>query len=209
MTFVFLGPQGAGKGTQARLIAEEFGFEHVSIGDYLRKEVAKQSDVGKLIQSYMLEGKLIPTDVNNQIIRGIIEGRDDLIIDGYPRTSDQARFLFSNFKIQGLVVLDIGEEESLRRLSKRLVCTANHKNFIEGHVSEKDVLECEALGGKIIRRSDDEPRAIKKRLEIYHKETEPLIELFVQNNIPVVRVNAERSVDEIFSEVKEKIKHLF
>lgn len=209
MTFIIMGPQGSGKGTQAKLIAQEFGIEHVSIGDVLRKEVARKTDIGREIHSYMLEGKLIPLEINNEVVRRVIEGRDDIIIDGYPRNKEQANFLFSHFRILGLIVLDIGEGESVKRLSKRLICSANNKNFIEGEVTEKDIDECRALGGEIIKREDDEPEAIKKRLEIYHKQTEPLINLFKEHNVPVVRINGEMPVDELFAQIKEKVKHLF
>jgi adenylate kinase len=209
MTYIILGPQGSGKGTQAKLLAKEFNLEHISIGDILRKEVASGSKLGKIIESYMCAGKLIPFDINNQLVKSAIEGRDNIIVDGYPRTREQAKFLFSNFKISGLIVIDISEAESINRISKRLICTANNKILIEGSISEDDIRECEALGGKIIKRGDDKPLAIRKRLEIYHKETEPLIDLFKENNIPIIRVNGEIPIDDLFSVLKEKFKKLF
>ena len=209
MTYIIMGPQGSGKGTQAKLIAKEFGLEHVSIGDVLRKEVASGSEIGKIVESYMHEGKLIPLHLNNEVVRKVIEGRDDIIIDGYPRNLDQAKYLFSHFKIQGLIVLEIGEEESVRRISKRRICTANNKVLIVDQITEKDVEECKKLGGEIIKRDDDQPEAIKKRLQIYHENTEPLISLFKEHNVPVVRVNGERPVDELFEELKYDVKHLF
>ena len=209
MTYIIMGPQGSGKGTQAKLIAKEFGIEHVSIGDVLRAEVAKKTEIGKIVEKYMHEGKLIPLELNNQIVRGVIEGRDDIIIDGYPRNLDQAKYLFEHFKIQGLIVLEIGEEESIKRISKRRICTANNKVLIADEITQKDIDDCKALGGDIIIRDDDRPDAIKKRLQIYHENTEPLITLFKKHKVPVVRINGERSVDELFNEIKYDVKHIF
>ena len=209
MTYIILGPQGSGKGTQANLLAKEFNLEHISVGDILRKEVASGSEVGKIIQGYMTEGKLIPFDLNNQLVKSAIEGKDNLIVDGYPRTREQAKFLFSNFKISGLIVIDISEAESVRRISKRLICTATNKILIEGNITDDDLRECKALGGRVIKRDDDKPDAIRKRLEIYHRETEPLIDLFKENNVPIIRVHGEIPINDLFCILKEKFRKLF
>jgi len=209
LTFIIMGPQGSGKGTQAKLIAQEYGIEHISIGDILRKEVAQNTEIGRIVHKYMQEGKLIPIDLNNQIVKNTIEGRDDLIIDGYPRNTNQAKYLFSHFKIQGLIVLEIGEEESIRRISKRRICTANNKTLKENEITEKDIEECKAQGGEIIQREDDKPEAIKKRLEIYYNNAEPLIKSFQEHKIPVIRINGENTIAKIFEEIKREAGHIF
>ncbi|MFP4568317.1 MAG: adenylate kinase family protein [Candidatus Woesearchaeota archaeon] len=209
MKCIIMGPQGSGKGTQAKLIAKEFGLDHISIGDILRKEVASGTDDGRLIENYMAQGKLIPLELNNKIVKDAISGRENIIFDGYPRNLDQANFLFDNFDIHLLIVLEISEAESIRRISKRVICSANNKNLIDGELFLKDIAECEARGGRIIRRDDDMPDAISRRLKIYHENTEPLIKLFEDRKVPVFRISGERGVDEIFSEIKKDIVHLF
>jgi len=209
MNYIIMGPQGSGKGTQAKLIAKEYGLEHISIGDILRKEVANNTEIGQQVRSYMNEGKLIPFELNNEIVKKAIQGKKGLILDGYPRNVEQAKYLFTHFKIQGLIVLDIGEEESIKRISKRRICTANNKILIADEITEQDIKDCEALGGEIIQREDDKPEATKKRLEIYHENTEPLIELFKKEGIPVLRINGERTIQEICDDIKKEAHRIF
>ena len=209
MTYIIMGPQGSGKGTQAKLLAKEYGLEHVSIGDVLRREVALGTENGKIIERYMNEGKLIPFHINNSVVRKEIERNNDIIIDGYPRNRAQAEYLLSFAKIKGIIVINISEEESLRRLSKRLICTANNKIFIEDKISDEDKQECASLGGEIVKRDDDRPEAITKRLQIYHEDTIPVIDFLKEKDVPVIEINGEQPVQELFHEIKKEAEYLF
>lgn len=209
MTYIITGPQGSGKGTQAKMLAKEFGIEHVSIGDVLRLEVANDTKLGKIVHSYMQEGKLIPLKINNEVVQSVLNKNRNIILDGYPRNKDQAEYLLANTKVEGVIVLKVSDDESINRISKRRICTANNKILIEGAITQKDRDECSALGGEIIKRDDDEPVAIKKRLQIYHHDTEPLMKLFREHNIEIIEVNGEKTILELFEEMKLKTQHLF
>lgn len=209
MTYVIMGPQGSGKGTQAELLEKEFGVEHVSVGDVLRKEVASGSETGKIVQSYMHEGKLIPLHLNNELVKRELDRNKNIILDGYPRNKEQAEYLVSVTKVEAIIIINISEEESVKRLSKRLICTANNEIFVEDKITDEDKKNCESLGGEIIKRDDDQPEAIKKRLQIYHDYTHPLIEFFKEKGIPIVEMDGEKSVQELFEQLKEKTKHFF
>ena len=204
MIIVVTGPQGSGKGTQAKLLAEKYGFTHVSIGDILRREAASGSDKGKIIASYMNQGKLIPSDLNNEIVKEELEKHADVVLDGFPRTEAQARFLLSVASVECVFLISISEQESLRRLSRRIICTANNKIFIEDEVSSKDEEECRLLGGKLIKREDDHPDAIKRRLRLYLEETRPAVEFLERSGVHVFKIDGERPVSEIFEDIQEK-----
>jgi adenylate kinase len=205
MTYVIMGPQGSGKGTQAEKIAKEKGLEHVSIGDLLRKEVASGSEKGKIVHEYMKQGKLIPLHINNEIVKEVLQKNKNIILDGYPRNKEQAEFLLENAEIKAVITISISEEETINRLSKRLICTANNKIYIEDQITEKDREECKLLGGEIIKRDDDKPEAIKKRLDIYNNETKPVIAI-LEEKAPIIEINGEKPIQEIFEEIKQKLK---
>ncbi len=209
MTFVIMGPQGCGKGTQAKMLAEEFGVEHVSIGDVLRREVSNKTPIGVKIGPYMREGKLIPAELNKEVVKNLLEKNKNVLLDGFPRSLDQAKFLLSITNLKAVIVINISEEESLRRLSKRVICTATGKMFIEGHVPQSEREKCLSLGGEIVKRDDDRPEAISKRLEIYREITSPVISFFKENNVEVIEVDGERDVESLFNIIKEKAGHLF
>ena len=207
MTYIIMGPQGSGKGTQAKLIAKEYGLEHVSIGDLLRKEVASGSEKGKMLHEYMKQGKLIPLQINNEIIKEVLDKNKNIILDGYPRNIEQAKFLLEHAEIKAVIVINISEEESIKRLSKRLICTANNKIYVEDQITDQDKEEFESQGGQIIKRDDDKPDAIKKRLEIYNKETKPVVSVLEQKTF-IVEINGEKPPEQIFEEIKQKLKFI-
>ncbi len=201
-----MGPQGSGKGTQAETISKKYGLEHVSIGDLLRAEVASGSETGKIVEKYMREGALIPMHINNAIVKKVLEKNKKILLDGYPRNREQAEFITENTNPKCIIVINISEEESITRLSKRLICTATKKIFIEDKITQEDIQECEKQGGKLIKRDDDKPDAIKKRLDIYNTETKPVIEIFKEQNIPIINIDGEKSIQEINDEITEKLK---
>ncbi|MFW6283281.1 MAG: adenylate kinase family protein [Minisyncoccales bacterium] len=206
MTYIIMGPQGSGKGTQADIISKKYGLEHVSIGDLLRAEVASGSETGKIVEKYMREGALIPMHINNAIVKKVLEKNKNILLDGYPRNREQAEFITQNANPKCVIIININEEESIKRLTKRLICTATNKIYIEDKITEKDREECEAKGGQLIKRDDDKPEAIKKRLEIYNNETKPVIKIFQEQKIPVIEINGEKTIEEITNEITEKLE---
>ncbi len=203
MIMLIMGPQGSGKGTQAGLIAKEYGVRHVSMGDILREEAESETDLGRLLRDYMKEGRLIPDEINDELVRKVVENNKDLLLDGYPRNLHQAEHLMRIASVDCVIVVNIGDEEAVKRIGKRRICTATKKIFIDDHVTEEDVKECEAAGGKIVQREDDTPEAVRKRLQIFHENTSPLIDFFREKGVRVVSVNGEQMIESVFSDIKK------
>ncbi len=208
---LIMGPQGSGKGTQAELIAKEYNVKHVSMGDILRDEARRETEQGKLLREYMNAGKLIPDEINDGLVRSVVEGNKNngLLLDGYPRNKHQAEYLLGIARVDGIIVVNISDEEAVKRIGKRRICTATKKIYIDDQVTEEDVKECEAAGGKIVQRDDDTPGAVRKRLQIYHENTAPLLEVFNEKGVKVIVVNGEQSVENVFGDIKKELSLLF
>jgi adenylate kinase len=190
---LMLGAQGSGKGTQAERISAKLGIPTVSVGKLFRGEIDLGTGLGKEIDSYILKGDRVPPEIVNQLLRGRLDEedvRDGLILDGYPRTFEQKDVLDGIFAAHGqelthVVYLRVGDEEALRRLSGRLVCS-NTKCEENYHVSfnpPKNEGACDKCGSPLMQREDDKPDAIRHRLDLYHKDTQPLIDHYRERGI--------------------------
>jgi adenylate kinase len=187
----FLGPPGAGKGTQARDLAQEWEVLHLATGDMLREAVAAQSPLGREAKGYMDQGALVPDDV---IIRMMGErlGRADagrgFILDGFPRTIAQAEALAKLLKDLGqsldtVVYFDVSEPELLRRLTGRRVCRkCGHTYHVTSNPPRRDGV-CDACGGELYQREDDREDTVKNRLEVYRRQTAPLLDYYRQRSM--------------------------
>lgn len=207
MKLVLLGPPGAGKGTQAALIAKEYDIPHISTGDMLRAAVKQGTELGRRAESYMTKGELVP----DEVVIGVVAERlrqpeyeKGYMLDGFPRTVAQAEALDralseSGDRLDAVLSFEVPDEEVVRRLGGRRVCEKCGATYgaVEGDTCEK----CE---GKLITRADDQPDAIARRLQVYRVQTEPLIGYYERTGI-LVRVPATGSVEEIFGLVKEKL----
>ncbi len=202
---IFLGPPGAGKGTQAQFLNKDYGFIQISTGDILREAVKKGTELGKLAKKYMDEGKLVPDDVIVGIIKEKLEelGDANIILDGFPRTIPQAQALDKMLQEKGkevdaVILFDISDEEVIKRLSGRRVDPKTGKVYhIEFNPPPKGV--------EVIQRDDDKEEVIRKRLEVYHQQTEPLVEYYKSQNKLYV-VDASKPVEEVYKEIKNVLK---
>jgi adenylate kinase len=177
MNIILLGPQGSGKGTQAESLAKDFGLYHLSMGEELRKEIKNKTAIGKKVESIMARGELVPTEITTLIASNIAkskEAKKGILFDGYPRSADQWLYASKNFKFDAAIELNLSEEESIRRIASRRMCPKCGKNYNIIFLKPKVAGQCDIDNTKLVQRDDDKPNEIKKRLEIYHSQTEPL-----------------------------------
>ncbi len=204
MNLIFLGPPGSGKGTQASMLAAEYGLSHISMGDILRQEIKQESDVGKEASSFLKNGLLVPDDVVNKIALKAVKGASGkgFLLDGYPRTQYQAEFLSKNVTIDKVVYIDVPKEDIVKRLSGRLVCKNCGAVYHVKNKPPKQEGVCDACGGELYVRNDDKEETILKRFEVYAKETEPLVEYYKDK---LIRINGAGGLEQVFASIKRSL----
>jgi len=210
MNLIFLGAPGSGKGTQAVRLAEKIDVLHLSTGDLLRAAVKNGTELGKKAESYMKAGELVP----DNIIIGLIEEKQQagdlnsgFILDGFPRTIPQAEALDAMFErvgtqIDKAVLLDVDDEEIIKRLSGRLYCTGCQAGYNYPANMPKVEGVCDKCGGKLIRRPDDEPEVVKNRLDVYKKQTQP-IEDYYRTKSVLLPIPGVGTPDDIFLRIEK------
>ncbi len=212
LAIIMLGPPGAGKGTQARMMSETLKFPHVSTGDMLREALRTQTELGKKAKAYMESGGLVPDELVDAIVAERLAREDcrrGFILDGYPRTIPQAEFLRSQFDKDGTKILTLGVEVGDRvlidRLSSRWTCPKCSKMF-NAHLDPSKIGgRCDECDTGLIQRKDDTAEVIAERLEVYHKNTKPLIRYYEEQGA-YVEVNGDRPVNEIFNAIIGVVK---
>jgi adenylate kinase len=212
LAIIMLGPPGAGKGTQARMMGESLEFPHISTGDMLREALKNGTELGKKAKAFMESGGLVPDELVDAIVAERLGGEDcekGFILDGYPRTIPQAEFLRSLFDKEGTRILALGIEVEdavlIKRLSSRWTCPKCGKMFNAGHNPGMKSSKCDECGAALVQRKDDTPEVIAERLQVYHKTTQPLINYYQEQNT-YVEVDGDRAVKEIFDAVMAVIK---
>lgn len=199
-----MGPQGSGKGTQAELLSQKLGIPAFAMGQLLRDEIAAGSDIGMEADAIMKAGNLVSDEMAAEVLKKRLSQPDTergYILDGYPRNAEQAK-AFNFDKPTDVVVIDVPDEESLNRLGGRLTCKVCGKVYSESDgFEEGDACSC---GGELYRRDDDTPEAIAKRLEIYHRDTKPIIDQYQQQGV-VKHVRGIGSVEEVHDRILETL----
>jgi len=198
MIVVFLGPPGAGKGTQAQRLAEEKGFIHISTGDLLREAVKKGTPLGKKAKEYMDRGELVPDHLIVEMIKEKIPAEGNVILDGFPRTVAQAEALEAMLAgmgklVDAVILFDVPDEVVIERLSGRRVDPKTGKVY---HIKYNPPPE----GVEVIQRDDDREEVIKKRLEVYRKQTAPLIDFYREKGLLKV-IDATKPPEEVYKEL--------
>ncbi len=203
MNLILLGAPGAGKGTQAALISKELGLLHLASGDLFREEVAKGSELGKVAKSYMDKGLLVPDDIAIKMILGRLASLSGqgIILDGFPRTLEQAQALDKALKTQGraidkAVYLKVSTEELVRRLSGRWICRQCQAPYHLVSAPPRVAGRCDKCSGELYQRDDDKEQTVRKRLEVYLSQTAPLLQYYGKDG-RLLEIKGEGSLDEV------------
>ena len=191
MKIIMLGAPGAGKGTQAKMIAKEYGIPHISTGDIFRANIKEGTELGKEAKTYMDAGQLVPDELTVKILLDRV-AKDDCkngyVLDGFPRTIPQAKVLDDalnklNEKIDFAINVDVPDENIVRRMSGRRACVGCGGTYHIEHVPPKKEGICDVCGQELILRDDDKPETVLNRLKVYHDQTQPLIDFYTEKGV--------------------------
>ena len=205
MNLIFLGPPGAGKGTQAVRVCEQLGIPQISTGDILRRAIKNETPTGLAAKSYIDKGQLVPDSVVIDIVRERLEHDDcknGYLLDGFPRTVLQAEALETFAKIDAVIDIDVSDEKLVERLSGRRVCLACGGTY---HVSMLNgVTTCAKCGETLIQRDDDKAETVLSRLHVYHQQTEPLIDFYTNRGL-IKTVDGSKPMEECYAAILEAL----
>lgn len=205
MNFVFLGPPGAGKGTLAAAVSALYGIPHISTGEIFRAAIKAQTPLGKKVKAIIDSGALVGDDITVELIRDRLaqsDAKNGFILDGFPRTINQAEQLEKIAKIDCAVNFDINDEAVVERLSGRRVCRKCSHNFHVVFMPPEKENTCTHCGGELYIRDDDKPESIKHRLEVYRAQTAPLIDFYRSKNL-LKNIDAKPATDIILADFKK------
>ncbi len=208
MKLVLLGAPGAGKGTQAALIAEHFQIPHISTGDIFRENIKNETELGLKAKHYIEEGLLVPDELTTDLVVHRVQEEDcenGYILDGFPRTIPQAECFDAVLEELGMHLdvaldVDVKDEVLIRRISGRRVCSVCGETFHVESLPPKTEGICDVCHGPLIRRKDDDPETVLHRLQVYREKTEPLIAYYKERGI-LVSVDGDRPVETVFEDI--------
>lgn len=213
MKLVFLGMPGAGKGTQASRMANEFDLKHASTGDIFRAAVKEGSDLGKEVQEYLDGGLLVPDELTSRVVEDVIvEGYDRYVLDGYPRTLQQAEDLEEMLgkrdeELDAVVYFELDEQEATERLTGRLVCRECGENYHRKFMPPEKEGVCDKCGGELVSRSDSTLETVTKRLEEYKEKTLPLVTYYEERDL-LRSVDASPAPDDVSEGTRQILETL-
>jgi len=213
MNLIMLGPPGAGKGTQAAMLAERLGIPHVASGDLFREALQAETELGLMAKSYMDRGELVPDEVTIAMIRERLLKPDcgkGIILDGFPRTIEQAEALKELLAEQGKMIdaalfIDASEDELVRRLSSRWTCRNCQAiyNLISNPPKEEG--KCDVCGGELCQRSDDAPQTVRNRIRIYWEQTSPLTNYYRDEGL-LITIESEGGIERVQQKILEALQ---
>ena len=191
MKIIMLGAPGAGKGTQAQMIADKYDIPHISTGDIFRENVKKGTELGMEAKKYMDQGLLVPDELTVKILLDRVakpDCKNGYVLDGFPRTIPQAEVLDKAItelgeKIDYAINVDVPDENIIRRMSGRRACLACGATYHIEHIPPKQEGICDKCGKELVQRDDDREETVKNRLDVYHKQTQPLIDFYTKQGV--------------------------
>ena len=212
MRIVLLGAPGAGKGTQAQIIAERQDVVHVASGDLFRKHLGEGTDLGKLAKTYMDKGELVPDTVTISMVLDRIRRNDETngyVLDGFPRTVVQAQALEEVLAGEGQMLdvapfVEVGMDELVRRLAGRWICRKCQRPYHEINAPERETGVCDDDRSQLYQRDDDKPEVVRARLESFHRQAAPLVDFYEQQG-KLVRVNGQQEVEKVTADLLDAI----
>lgn len=215
LNIVFMGPPGAGKGTQAKLIEQKFGIKQVSTGELFRNAIELQTEFGKKIQQYVKTGELVPDDLVLEIVLQKLQQDDcknGFLLDGFPRNINQAEMLNNSLQrlhksLTAVIALEVPDNEIIERLSGRRMCKQCGTSFHVKFQPPKQQNRCDKCGSELYQRKDDTYEVISNRLRVYHEQTKPLLEYYSQKNC-LYLVEGIGPIEVIFSKISDIIEKL-
>ena len=211
MNLILLGMPGAGKGTQAEIIQKDFDIANISTGAMMREVSRSEGELAEKVQTYSSSGTLVPNDI---IVEMLVQriGQDDcrkgFLLDGFPRNLDQGKALDSaNVSIDLVLYLSISEDEIINRMSGRRVHLSSGRSYHVIHNPPQKEGFDDITGEALIQREDDAPEVIKKRLDVYFNETEPLLDFYRNKNLKFIEIDASKSLDEVTESIRQSISN--
>ena len=206
--FIFLGPPGAGKGSLAVKVAEEYKIPHISTGDIFRANIKNQTPLGVKVKAIIDSGSLVSDDLTCELVKDRLSQPDcknGYILDGFPRTIPQADVLDSELtklgdKVDFALNVDVPDENIVRRMSGRRACLKCGATYHIEHIPPKKEGICDTCGSELVQRDDDKPETVQNRLSVYHEQTQPLIDYYNKKNI-LKSVDGTKDMQEVFSDI--------
>ena len=213
MKIIMLGAPGAGKGTQAKMIAEKCGIPHISTGDIFRANIKNGTELGAKAKEYMDKGLLVPDELVCDLVVDRIQQADcekGYILDGFPRTIPQAEALEAALnaieqKLDYAIDIDVPDENIINRMSGRRACVGCGATYHVLFNPTKVEGKCDVCGESLILRDDDKPETVKKRLDVYHTQTQPLIDFYTERKV-LVEVDGTQSMDKVFDDIMKILR---
>jgi adenylate kinase len=210
MKIIMLGAPGAGKGTQAKKIADKYQIPHISTGDIFRANIKEGTELGKKAKTFMDAGKLVPDELTIDLLMDRISRPDcanGYVLDGFPRTIPQAESLETALekrgeKIDYAINVEVPDENIIRRMGGRRACLNCGATYHVVYIPTKVEGICDRCGSELVLRDDDKPETVKKRLDVYHEQTQPLIEFYSQRGV-LVNVDGTRDMEVVFADIVE------
>jgi len=197
MNILLIGIQGCGKGTQAKILEEKFGWKHITTGNLLRENIERKTELGLTAKKFMDAGELVPDKYVFQIVEDALTiAEKGTILDGFPRNMEQLKYLEKNFTIDKVILLELSDEKALERVSSRRNCVDCKKDYNLLYSKPKVDGVCDVCGGEIVQRDDDHESAILKRIEKFYDDTSDVISYFSDKG-KLIRVKADDPINTI------------